>query len=202
MRFLQLTQHLSPQHCAFLAKWYPLIALEEEAGKAARPQLWAVTGAQREAKGGACLAGLRLRGFKGVRELAEGTRYCYEFERHKSGIVAAAAAGGKLPLGDDDGEAEGKGGYDARGSANSAAKEAGRSDILNQHLSLLSATSGSFPRAAAQPPVAPPGGSSRGLLSGAFGPGDMALLGVDGRHPALARVTVSEVTEVREGSRA
>ena len=161
-RFLQLTQHLSPQHCAFLAKWYPLIAFEEEAGKAARPQLWAATGAQREAAGGSCLAGLKLRAYKGVRELAEGERHCYEFERH-GGMATSVGGVSSSSDSDKDGTAD----------------------------ALLPAVEGSVGR---ESPML-----SGGLLSGAFGPGDMALLGVDGRHPALARVTVSEVTQVRGG---
>ena len=58
-RFMELTSHLSAPHCAFAAHWYSLVCSEEEGSQGARPQLWGLSGAQREELG-TCLAGLQL----------------------------------------------------------------------------------------------------------------------------------------------
>ena len=59
-QFLALTSHLSDPHTAFLAHWIRLLDLEEAAGRAARPEIWALRGTEREASG-SCVARLRLR---------------------------------------------------------------------------------------------------------------------------------------------
>ena len=156
--------------------------MEEEAGKAARPQLWAMGGREREALGGTCLPGLQLVAYDGLRRFADGARHCYLFSRH----VEEGGGGPPLPLPGAATAAVGEGGCSGRRGL------PGDASVGPQ---LPPSTSSSSPTPAAATPPSVSGGSS--LLSCAFAPGDMALLGVEGRHPALARVTVAEATQVR-----
>ncbi|GAX73854.1 hypothetical protein CEUSTIGMA_g1304.t1 [Chlamydomonas eustigma] len=154
-RFLALTQHLSAAHCAFLEHWYPLIGMEEEASKGQRPQVWALSGKQREALG-TCLPGLKFKAYTGVQSFPDGPKHCYVFTSHA-----------------------------VRGRADK--DNSGNSDLLGH----MSKRDGSFEDLCMG--SLEQGGTS--LLSSSFSVGDMALLSVEGRHPVLARVSVTEVTQ-------
>lgn len=57
--FHSLTAHLTPSHCTFLAHWLRLVDLEEANSRAKRPEVWALSGEQRE-EAGSCISGLVL----------------------------------------------------------------------------------------------------------------------------------------------
>lgn len=59
-QYASLVSHLSPTHARFLSHWWRLIDLEESQGRGVRSHMWAMSGAEREAGGSACLAGMQL----------------------------------------------------------------------------------------------------------------------------------------------
>lgn len=59
-QYAAMVSHLSPTHTSFLSHWWHLIDLEESQGRGARSHMWAMSGAEREAGGSSCLAGMQL----------------------------------------------------------------------------------------------------------------------------------------------
>ncbi|GLC59371.1 hypothetical protein PLESTB_001479200 [Pleodorina starrii] len=135
---------ISPSAAAFFAQWVRLVDLEEQALRASRADVWALSGPQREQLGG-CVAQLLLEREVPPGEGAAEQRFVYVFRRHPDAV-------GPAP-----------------------------------------------PPPPPEPPLEgstdPDSGAGGGLLSCGFAPGDCGLLGVEGRHAAVARVTVVEVTK-------
>lgn len=120
-------------------------------------------------------------GYQGVQPAADGERHCYAFARHPS-LVARQAASVAATL-------------TASATTSSHTRTSSDSTLSDHGTGSGQAHTG---RAAAGPGAAGEA-SSRGLLACGFTTGDAALLSVEGRHPVLARVAVSEVTQVTAG---
>lgn len=122
-----------------------------------------------------------IQGYQGVQPAADGERHCYAFARHPS-LAARQAASAAATL-----------------TASATTSSHIRASSDNSMISYGTGSGQAHTGRAAAGPGAAGEASSRGLLACGFTTGDAALLSVEGRHPVLARVAVSEVTQVTAG---
>ncbi|KAL6757709.1 P-loop containing nucleoside triphosphate hydrolase protein [Haematococcus lacustris] len=187
-----LTSHLGPSHGQFLRHWLGLVELEDSAAREGRSALWAVPGRQRELQG-SCLADLQLQAYLGHVGSGAAKRYLYSFTRHPPTSLVPPT-----PVGDS-----------SKSSSSSLQPPSGPAQAVQPALPHLD-TLGTYSRGPAlttpsqhsQPssygaPTAPPMSltPSSFLAASAFAVGDMALLGMEGRHVNVARVVVHAATQ-------
>ncbi|KAJ9533761.1 hypothetical protein QJQ45_026846, partial [Haematococcus lacustris] len=170
-----LTSHLGPSHGQFLRHWLGLVELEDSAAREGRSALWAVPGRQRELQG-SCLADLQLQAYLGHVGSGAAKRYLYSFTHHQPASLVPPA-----PVGDS-----------SKSSSSSLKPPSGPAQAVQPALHQLD-TFGTDSLAPTAPPMSLTPSSF--LAASAFAVGDMALLGMEGRHVNVARVVVHAATQ-------